>query len=71
MKLKRSLNPPLSNVQKELLTLFEADIPEDHLLELKKMMAHFLLEKARDKADEVWDAKEYSDESLVKLLIRK
>jgi chemotaxis receptor (MCP) glutamine deamidase CheD len=35
------------------------------------MMAHFLLEKARDKADEVWDAKEYSDESLEKLLIRK
>jgi hypothetical protein len=39
-------------------------VPEVHLLELKKVMAKFLLEKARDKADAEWDAKGYSDESL-------
>ena len=59
-----SVNPPLSNVQAELLKLFSTDIPETHLLELKKIMAKFLFEKARDKADVIWDEKEYTDEQL-------
>ena len=59
-----SINPPLSNVQAELLKLFAADIPEVHLLELKKIMANFLFDKARDKADKIWDEKNYTDEQL-------
>ena len=59
-----SVSPPLSNVQAELLKLFSADIPENHLLELKKVMAKFLFEKARDKADAIWDEKGYTDEKL-------
>ena len=59
-----SVHPPLSNVQAELLKLFSADIPEDYLLELKKIMAQFLFEKARDKADAIWDEKGYSDEQF-------
>ena len=63
-----SIQPPLSNVQEELLKLFSADIPENHLAELKSMIARFLLDKARDKADTVWDEKEYSDEKLKQIL---
>ena len=48
-----SISPPLSNIQAELLKLFVADIPEKHLVELKNIIARFLLEKARDKADSV------------------
>jgi len=59
------VRPPLSNVQSELLKLFSSDIPEDHLLELKKVMAQFLFEKARDKADIIWDEKGYNDEQLL------
>jgi len=59
-----SVHPPLSNVQAELLKLFSAEIPENHLLELKKVMAKFLLDKARDKADAAWDEKGYTDEKL-------
>ncbi len=58
------VNPPLSNVQAELLKVFSADIPEIHLLELKRVMASFLFEKARDKADVIWDEKGYSDDQL-------
>jgi hypothetical protein len=61
-------HPPLSNVQAELLKVFSADIPDDDLLELKETMAHFLLEKARIKADKIWDDKGYSDEKLQQLL---
>lgn len=63
-----SIHPPLSNVQAELLKLFSVEIPESHLLELKKVMAKFLLDKARDKADAVWDEKGYTDEGLQQIL---
>ena len=69
--MKTSVHPPLSNVQTELLKLFAADIPETHLMELKKMIAGFLLEKARDKADAIWDEKGYSDEKLIEILSKK
>ena len=66
-----SIHPPLSNVQAELLKLFSAEIPENHLVELKKVMAKFLLDKARDKADAVWDEKGYTDEKLQQILGNK
>ncbi|MCY7422134.1 MAG: hypothetical protein LH478_10390 [Chitinophagaceae bacterium] len=62
------LNPPLSNLQVEMLKLFATDIPEENLEEVKILVAKYLLENARDKADEVWQAKSYTDESFEKLL---
>ena len=66
-----SMHPPLSNIQVELLKLFSADIPDQHLLELKSMIARFLLDKARDKADNIWNEKGYSDEKLQQILIKE
>jgi hypothetical protein len=66
-----SVHPPLSNVQAELLKLFSAEIPESHLLELKKVMAKFFLDKARDKADTIWDEKGYTDDKLQQILNSK
>lgn len=65
---KPTIHPPLSNVQTELLKLFAVDIPENHLLELKKMIARFLLDKVRDKADAIWDQKGYTDQMLKDIL---
>ncbi len=66
-----SVHPPLSNVQAELLKLFSADIPEDNLIELRKIMAKYLLEKARDKADAIWDEKGYSDKKIQAILNKR
>ena len=66
-----SVNPPLSNIQAELLKAFSADIPDENLAELKGIIARFLLEKARDKADAIWDERGYSDEKLQQLLNSK
>ncbi len=66
--MKSTLNPPLSNLQAELLKLFSAEIPDNHLIELKNIMARFLLEKARDKADSAWEQRGYTDESLEQML---
>jgi hypothetical protein len=63
-----AVHPPLSNVQAELLKVFSADIPDDRLIELKNIMARFLLDSARDKADAIWDENGYSDEKLKQLL---
>lgn len=44
------------------------DLPEEQLIELKRVIARFLLERARDKADEIWDEKGYNDAELNDLL---
>ncbi len=66
-----SLQPPLSNIQSELLKLFSVDIPEKDLIEIKGMIARFLLERARDKADTIWDSKGYTDEKLEQILNKR
>lgn len=66
-----SVNPQLSNIQAELLKVFSADIPDEHIPELKSVIAKFLLEKARDSADAIWDERAYSDQKLLDLLEAK
>ena len=66
-----SVHPPLSNVQAELLKVFSADIPNEHLAQLKNLIARFLLDTARDKADAAWDEKGYTDEKLREILDMK
>jgi len=66
-----SVHPPLSNIQVELLKLFSAEIPDNHLIELKKIIAKFLMDKARDKADTIWYEKGYTDEKLQQILDKK
>ena len=63
-----SVNPPFTNVQQELLKLFATDIPEEHLKELRGVIAKFLLEKARDKADAAWDERGYDEKTIERLL---
>ena len=66
-----SIQPPLSNVQSEMLKLFSTDVPEKELIEIKDMISRYLLDKARDKADAAWDDKGYSDEKLRQILNKK
>lgn len=53
--------PPLSNLQVEMLKLFNANVPEEQLIQIRKMIGKFLLENARDKADKVWVEKNLND----------
>lgn len=69
--MQKLIQPPLSNIQSELLKLFTVDLPEHDLVELKKMIARYLLERARDQADEVWEKSGYSDERLLEILSKK
>ncbi len=59
---------PFSNVQVELLKLYQTGVPDEYLEDLKILIARFLFTKARAKADKIWDAKGYTDEILNDLL---
>ena len=66
-----NVQPPLTELQAEMLKLFATKISEKDLIEIRNMIALYLLEKARDEADTIWDEKGYTDEKLKELLHRK
>ena len=55
---------PLSNLQLELLKIYAANIDESDLLEIKRFLGRFFMEKAIKKADAVWDEKGYTDKTM-------
>lgn len=57
-------NPPLSNVQLELLKLYATGVSDETLLELKKTMAKFFLDRMRQSADKIWEEKGYTDAQM-------
>lgn len=59
-----NVNPPLSNMQMELLKLYSAGVPDEYLAEIKEMIARFLLAKAREEAGKVWREKKYSNKTV-------
>ncbi|HYV95322.1 MAG TPA: hypothetical protein VE978_26350 [Chitinophagales bacterium] len=65
---KQKPEPPLSNVQMELLKLFSTNVPDEELLELKKIISRYLFEKARDKADKIWIEKGYDENTITNWL---
>lgn len=59
-----NVNPPLSNIQMELLKLYSTGVPDTYLVEIKEIIARFLLTKAREEAGKAWQEKKYSDETV-------
>ena len=55
---------PLSNLQLELLKIYATNIDESDLLEIKRFLGRFFMEKAIKKADAVWDEKGYTDKTM-------
>lgn len=65
------LNYPLSNVQIELLKLYNTNLSDKEILELKDVLANFYAEKAIAQADAIWDERGLSDEDMDRLLNSK
>ena len=63
-----SSNPPLSNMQQQLLKLYAAGVPDDKLAAISDIIANYLLEQARDEADKIWVTKKYGKSQLNKWL---
>ena len=68
MVLSQNIQPTLTNVQVELLKIFSMQLPEEQLHELKLMIARFLMDKAHDRADKIWELRGYDETTLEKLI---
>ena len=62
------IQAPLSNMQLELLKLYSAGVPEEHLAGIRILIAKYLFAIARAKADKIWDEKQYTDEIITEFL---
>ncbi len=58
---------PLSNLQRELLKLFAQNVPEEDLIAIRELIAHYFAEKAMDLADQAWEIKGWTKEDAVRL----
>lgn len=58
------LSQPLSNVQKEILKLYSANLSQNELEELKTVIGRFYADKAVKNADYIWEEKNYSNDKL-------
>ena len=54
----------LTNVQIELLKLFQYNLPEKQLLEIKNMLAKYFSESATEEMDKLWDEKGWDDDTM-------
>jgi alpha-amylase/alpha-mannosidase (GH57 family) len=62
------LSSPLNNAQLELLKLFTREFSEEELLELRRLIARFLAEKAMNAADKAWEDRNYTQADMERLL---
>jgi hypothetical protein len=54
----------LTTLQRELLKLYSFDVPESDLLHIKRYLSQYFASKAIDEADQIWDPKGYTNETI-------
>jgi hypothetical protein len=59
-----AIQPPLTNLQMELLKLFSRQLSESDLLAIRDLISAYLLEKTFQQADADWAEKSYTAESF-------
>lgn len=62
--MQTQVSPPLSNIQYELLKLFSRNIPDKDLLEIRRMLANYFMQKAVEEADKIWDERGYTNDLM-------
>uniref|UniRef100_UPI004057183F hypothetical protein n=1 Tax=Candidatus Electronema sp. TaxID=2698783 RepID=UPI004057183F len=61
----------LSNVQLELIKLYSTNLNEHELLEMKNILVHHFSQKAINEADDIWQEKGMSAQTMDDWLNRK
>ena len=59
---------PLSNIQLEMRKLFADNLPDNELLEIKKLLVEWRFRKLKEAANKVWDEKGMTAEDMERLL---
>jgi len=58
------IDKPLTNLQLELLRLYSFDLPEQDLLEIKRLIAQYFADKAADEMDKLWVDNKWTNETM-------
>ena len=61
----QTIPQPFTNLQLELLKIYARRLPENDLLEIKRMLAQYFMDKASDLADKVWEEKGLTEEKIL------
>ncbi|MEM0994613.1 MAG: hypothetical protein AAGI49_16385 [Bacteroidota bacterium] len=59
-----SIHQPLTNLQIELLKLYSLNLPEESLLEIKRLIARYFADKAADEMDRLWEEKGWNNDTM-------
>ncbi len=54
----------LSNLQLELLKMFQYNLPENQLLEVKKLLSDFFAKNITNDVDELWDKNNWNEDTI-------
>ena len=57
-------SPPFSNLQMEILRVYSMNLPDEDLLAIRRLIARYLLEKARQKVNAISNERGYTQETL-------
>lgn len=55
---------PMNNLQLELLKIYGTGVSDEDLLTIKRMLAKYFMEKAINRADEIWEERGYTNELM-------
>jgi hypothetical protein len=56
----------LTNVQIELLKMFQFNLPEKQLVEIKNMLAKYFAKTATDEMDKLWEENNWNNDVMKK-----
>lgn len=62
------MSSTLTPAQRELLSLFRRDLPEAEWEEVRRLIARYFAQRTTDAADRAWDANDWSDDDIDRLL---
>lgn len=62
---------PLTNLQREILKVYKADLSETELQEVKEILSDYLTKRAIKLADEAWDKQHWNNQKAEELLQQK
>lgn len=55
---------PLTNLQLEILKVYNVELPEEQLLEVRDLFARYFADKASDEMDKLWEENNWSNATM-------
>lgn len=54
----------LTNLQLELLRVFQYELPDNQLIEIKNLLSNYFADKATEEMDKVWKDKGWNNDTM-------